>query len=212
MRKDNDFFELVTRCIYYYIKELIHVLPYVPKKSREIYKETIAHRGYHLHAPENSIAAYKEALNKNYAIEFDIRLTKDNHIVCLHDRHTKRLLGISGKTSQKTYEELKKYCILESRECIPTLSQVLELVDGKITILIEVKGLFTDRFRQKLLEDLRGYKGRVYFHAKNIITYYRLQNIWKDRVFWVLNPFRKRFYFIKNRQYKRLKRLTMEKA
>ncbi|MEG0872429.1 MAG: glycerophosphodiester phosphodiesterase family protein [Clostridia bacterium] len=173
---------------------------YIPKKSNEIYKETIAHRGFHYKVPENSLSAFKAAIKKHYAIEFDIRITKDNKIICIHDRHAKRLLGISGKISNMTYEQLKKYKILNSQENIPTLEEVLNLVSGKIPILIEVKGFFNIIFEEKLTNIIKKYNGRLYFHAKNLITYYRLRSLWKHRVFWILNPFRKRFNFLKSKK------------
>lgn len=73
---------------------------YIPKKSREIYEEKIAHRGFHLNFPENSMPAYLEAINKKLSIELDIRLTKDNEIICMHDRYLKRLLGKKRKNKQ----------------------------------------------------------------------------------------------------------------
>lgn len=79
---------------------------YIPKKSREIYNEKIAHRGFHLNFPENSIPAYLEAINKNLTLELDIRLTKDKEIVCFHDRYLKRLLG---KKRKNKYYKLFRY-------------------------------------------------------------------------------------------------------
>lgn len=81
---------------------------------------------------------------------------------------------------------------------------VLKLVDGKIPILIEVKGFFTDTFKEELIKILENYNGKIYFHAKNIFTYYKLKSIWKDKVFWILNPLRKRFDFLKTKYYKKI--------
>lgn len=179
---------------------------YIPKKSKEIYNEKIAHRGFHLKFPENTIPAYIEAVNKNLAIELDIRMTKDKKIICLHDRHTKRLLGRKGKTSNLLYKDIKEYNVLNSKEKVPTLNEVLEIIGGKSVLLIEVKGFFNNNFRNELVEELKGYKGKVYFHAKNIFTFLKLKSIFYDKVFWILNPFRKRFDFIKTRWYKRTAR------
>lgn len=178
---------------------------YIPKKSKDIYKEKIAHRGFHLKYPENTLSAYMEAINKKYAIEIDIRLTKDNHIICLHDRHIRRLLGSKGKTSNLLYEEIKKYKVLESNEYVPKFIDVLGIVDGKIPLLIEVKGIFGKKFQNELIKELEHYDGKIYFHAKNLLAYLKLKKIWGDKVFWVLNPLRKRFNFIKNRQYRKIK-------
>lgn len=180
------------------------MIPYMPKKSKEIYKEKIAHRGFHLSFPENTLPAYIEAINKNLAIELDIRMTKDGHIICLHDRYTRRLLGNKGKTSDYYFKDISLLNVLESNEKVPTLADVLDLVKGKTTLLIEVKGFFSDKFKEKLINELKSYEGKIYFHAKNIITYFKLKSIWDDKVFWVLNPLRKRFNFIKTRNYRKI--------
>lgn len=177
---------------------------YIPRKSKEIYEEKIAHRGFHFIFPENTIPAYIEAINKNLAIELDIRMTKDGHIICLHDRHTKRLLGSKGKTSNFLFMDLKKYNILNTCEKVPSLKEVLDIVDGKVTLLIEVKGFFSNVFKEKLIQLLSHYKGKIYFHAKNLITFFRLRTIWDNKVFWILNPLRKRFNFIKSKNYKKM--------
>ena len=78
-------------------------------------------------------------------------------------------------------------------------SDVLNLVNGKVALLIEVKGILTKRFQEKLLEILKEYKGVIYFHAKNMITYVRLRRLFNDRTFYILDPLRKRFNFIKSK-------------
>lgn len=175
---------------------------YIPKKSKEIYNSVIAHRGYHCYYPENTIKSYIEAIKHNMAIELDIRMTKDGYIICMHDRYTKRLLGKKGKTSNMTLNEIKKYKIKNSNETIPLLEDVLKVVKGNVPLLIEVKGYLNNRFNKKLFYYISNYDGKVYFHAKNMITYFILRSIWMDKVFYVLNPFRKRFNFIKAKYYK----------
>lgn len=177
---------------------------YIPNKSKEIYNEKIAHRGFHFKFPENTIPAYIEAINKNYAIELDIRMTKDGNIICMHDRYTKRLLGKSGKTSNYLYEDLKNINILNSSEKVPKFKDVLDIIEGKTPILIEVKGYFNDKFKIKLNDILSNYNGKIYFHAKNIFTFFKLRNIYGNKVFWILNPLRKRFNFIKEKAYKKI--------
>ncbi len=78
----------------------------VPKKSKEIYNVKIAHRGYHKNHGENTLEAFREAMENDFAIETDIRITKDGVLVCYHDRYLKRLLGSKGKISEYTYSEI----------------------------------------------------------------------------------------------------------
>ena len=67
--------------------------------------------------------------------------------------------------------DLKKYNILNTCEKVPSLKEVLDIVDGKVTLLIEVKGFFSNVFKEKLIQLLSHYKGKIYFHAKNLITF-----------------------------------------
>ncbi len=177
---------------------------YIPKKSNEIYSKIIAHRGLHCIFPENTIPAYIEAINRKYAIELDVRITKDKELICIHDRYAKRLLGKKGKISNYNYNDIKDLKILNSMEKVPKLIDVLKIVNGNVPLLIEIKGLFTNEYKSKLLSVLSNYNGKVYFHAKNIITFVKLKNIYDDKVFWILNPLRKRFNFIKSKSYKQI--------
>ncbi len=183
------------------------MLLYIPKKSKELYNEKIAHRGFHYFFPENTIPAYKDALDRDFAIELDIRMTKDKKIVCIHDRHTKRLLGKKGKSSNMLYDDILKYNVKNSEFKVPTLSEVFKLVNGRKILLIEVKGFLNNEFKKKLKEEVLKYDGKVYFHAKNIVTYFILRKMFNDRAFWILNPFRKRFNFIKEKQYRFIKNI-----
>jgi len=101
-----------------------------------------AHRGLHQSkktSPENSMAAFKLALDNNYGIELDVQLTKDNVPVVFHDYNLLRLCGVDIKVRDITYKELQKYSLYKSKEKIPTLKSVLELVDGKVPLIIEYK-------------------------------------------------------------------------
>lgn len=69
----------------------------------------IAHRGLHASkVPENSLLAFKKAIEAGYAIELDIQMTKDNVLVIFHDENTSRMTGISMNITQSTYNEIKE--------------------------------------------------------------------------------------------------------
>lgn len=170
---------------------------FIPKKSREIYKLIIAHRGLHLDHPENTISSFKAAIDKKLAIETDVRITKDNVLVCYHDRYLRRLLNLKGKIIDYTYDELNKKLIKNSSEIVPKFEDVLKLVKGKVVLLLEIKGGINKKLKSELCRLLNTYDGKVYFHAKNILTYFYIKFIFGSQVFFVLNPFRKRFNFIK---------------
>lgn len=101
----------------------------------------IAHRGMfdNIKIPENSIASFKNALKHNYSIELDIQLTKDNILVVFHDNNLKRMTGIDKLVEETNYEELKDLKLLNTNEHIPTLDEVLKLIDNKVLLDIEVK-------------------------------------------------------------------------
>ena len=100
----------------------------------------IAHRGYHNEsAPENSIAAFKNAAEHGYIIENDIHLTKDGEIVVFHDDTTDRMCGVSGRIEDMTLSELKELSLGGTDEKIPTLKECLDAVGGRVPLLIEFK-------------------------------------------------------------------------
>lgn len=181
---------------------------FIPKKSREIYQIRWVHRGWHFYFPENTMAAYQEPIikEKGWGIELDIRRLRDGNIVCFHDYFTNRLLSIPGNILNFSYQELKKYKILGSNETAPLLEDVLTFFNGEIPALIEIKGYLNKDFRKKLMIIISQYEirnqTRVYFHTKNLISYWKLCYLYPKRVFWVCNIFRKRFDFIKGSDYK----------
>ena len=108
--------------------------------------EIIAHRGASHDAPENTLASVKLGWNRNAdAVEVDVYLSKDNQIVVIHDKNTKRTTGHDGLVHQMTLSQLQKLDAgswMDSkfkRETIPSLAQVLKTIpDGKY-LVIEVK-------------------------------------------------------------------------
>ena len=106
----------------------------------------VAHRGASKDAPENTIPAFQLAWERGAdAIEGDFHLTKDGHIVCFHDAHTKKLTGQTLHIRNSTLAELQKLDVGAHHSdkfkgtVIPTLAEVLATIpDGK-TIYVEIK-------------------------------------------------------------------------
>ncbi|MBR2577430.1 MAG: hypothetical protein IKE38_00730 [Erysipelotrichaceae bacterium] len=107
-----------------------------------------AHRGLHDNAgdaPENSLKAYRKAISKAYGIEFDVQLSKDHIPVLNHDFLLERMYRdpdgdpVKGKVSDYTLEKLREFHILDTDEKIPLLKEALDLVDGKVPLIIELK-------------------------------------------------------------------------
>lgn len=101
-----------------------------------------AHRGLHDNAsdaPENSLAAFKKAVEAGYGIEMDVQLTKDKVPVVFHDFSLKRICGKEGKVWDYTFQELESFQLCNSGERIPRFDEVLEIVGGKVPLIVELK-------------------------------------------------------------------------
>lgn len=140
-------------------------------KENFLLENLIAHRGYFdlkENIPENSIKAFEKAIKYKYIIELDVYLTKDNEIVVFHDNNLKRACGINKDIEHCTYKELKRLYLFNTSSKIPLLKQVLELVNNKVPIIIEIKGNNKyggiEHFLIKLLDN---YKGRYAIQSFN---------------------------------------------
>jgi len=124
----------------------------------------IAHRGSSKAAPENTLAAFEQAIQDGAdAIEFDVHLTKDGHIVIIHDNTVDRTTDGLGSVPESTLAELKRldaggwFHPSFKGERIPTLPEALALTKGRCKINIEIKGfpLEYTGIEERILEDLR---------------------------------------------------------
>ena len=130
----------------------------------------IAHRGVfdNKTIPENSIKAFKLALDKNLTIELDVHLTKDNELVVFHDDNLKRMTSVDSIIEKFTLKEIKKLKLLDTNETIPTLDEVLKLINGKVLLDIEIKvNKSVKKIVKKLLETLDTYNGKVIIKSFN---------------------------------------------
>jgi len=140
-------------------------------------RNLIAHRGYYNNKkgiPENSVLAFKKAIDNNYLIELDVRLTKDQKLVVFHDDNLKRVCGVNKRVKDLTYKELLKYNLFDTTLKVPLFSDVIKLVNGRVPILIETK--FHNRYgvlEKILINELSNYKG---LYA--IQSFYPLSLLW----------------------------------
>lgn len=120
-----------------------------------------AHRGLHdSTAPENSLEAIGRAVDNHYGIEFDVQLSKDDVPVVIHDFSLERMCGIKRKVNELTFEEIRSLNLLDSDQKIPHLNEVLELVDGQVPLIIELKLSSNDtRICEVVAPILDEYKG-----------------------------------------------------
>ena len=101
-----------------------------------------AHRGLfdNKRFPENSLGAFRAAADRGFGIELDVQLTRDGKVVVFHDYTLDRICGQNGTVSKMTLKELRAYRLLNTDFTIPTLKEVLETVNGRVPLLIELKG------------------------------------------------------------------------
>ena len=99
-----------------------------------------AHRGLHdKDAPENSMLAFRRALEGGYGIELDVHLLKDGSLAVLHDHSLRRTAGADAVIEELTAQELTNYRLEGTQEQIPLFSQVLALFDGRAPLIVELK-------------------------------------------------------------------------
>jgi glycerophosphoryl diester phosphodiesterase len=109
----------------------------------------VAHRGLLNHAPENTLANFRACLELRIGFEFDVEITKDGQLVCIHDDTVDRTTNGSGAVSELTLEEIHgldagswfdpKYV----GEKVPTIEEVLKLVaeyqQQEVLIAVDLK-------------------------------------------------------------------------
>ena len=99
-----------------------------------------AHRGLHGQGvPENSMAAFRAALEKGYGIELDIHLLKDGNLAVIHDSLLNRTTGQPGRVEDLTTADLERYHLEGTQETIPEFMDVLTLYAGKAPLIVELK-------------------------------------------------------------------------
>ena len=107
--------------------------------------EIIAHRGASHLAPENTVASVMLGWQKNADVEIDVYLTRDNRIVVIHDKTTKRTAGLELKVSETTAKELRQLDVGKHKglefagEQIPFLEEVIKTIPPKRKLYVEIK-------------------------------------------------------------------------
>lgn len=130
----------------------------------------IAHRALHDRAAgrvENSPAAIRAAIDRGYAIEIDLQLSRDGVPMVFHDEDLDRLTGETGPLAARPAAALQAIRLKDSADTIPTLAQVLDMIAGRVPLLIEIKdqtlcmGPTDGRLETATAAALAGYTGEV---------------------------------------------------
>lgn len=124
----------------------------------------IAHRGASREAPENTLAAFRRALDAGApAIECDVQRTRDGRLVVIHDQTVDRTTDGRGAVAALTFEEIRRldaggwFGPAFAGERVPSLDEVLDLVRGRAFALLEIKNgpMFYEGIEAQVADALR---------------------------------------------------------
>lgn len=139
-----------------------------------------AHRGLHVNddgIPENSIAAFKAAVDAGYGIELDVQLSKDGQVVVFHDDTLNRVCGVDGRVDAYDYGELRQMSLLGTGERIPLFTEVLKILEkGSGPLICELKnGPRNNELCEKTYAILQTYAGDYCIESFNpfIVNWFR---------------------------------------
>ena len=137
-------------------------------KDSWLFNRPIAHRGlWGDNIVENSLPAYQNAVDGGYPVEIDLYSSTDGVLFSFHDKALKRMTGADGNIFEKDADFIKSLHLLHSTEKIPTLDEVLSLVNGKVPLLIELKDQPNVNYVDKVIERLKKYDGEFAIQSFN---------------------------------------------
>jgi glycerophosphoryl diester phosphodiesterase len=111
----------------------------------------IGHRGARGHVAENTLASIEKAMELRVdGVEIDVFRCATGELVVFHDKTLEKLTDGVGYIEQMTLDSIKQFRVL-GKEPIPTLNEVMDLIDGKIQLNIELKGTQTAILTSELL-------------------------------------------------------------
>ncbi len=142
----------------------------------------IAHRGYHDRAAgriENTLPAAEAAIAHDFAIECDLQVTADGRVVVFHDDALDRLTEAAGPVATRTLAELRTIRLTDTDAGIPTLEELLDLVDGRVPLVIELKSQWDGNRRLEravapILTDYSGPAAVMSFDPMSMVAMRRL--------------------------------------
>lgn len=122
----------------------------------------IGHRGASGYEPENTLRSFAKAIELGVdMIEFDVHVCASGELVVIHDDTVDATTNGTGSVAEKTLSELRALDA-GSGESIPTLREVLELVNRRVKVDIELKGLGTAVLAAQLIDEYVQHKGWTY--------------------------------------------------
>jgi glycerophosphoryl diester phosphodiesterase len=115
----------------------------------------IGHRGARAYEPENTLSSFRRALELGVdAVELDVRKTRDNELVVIHNADVNKTTYGSGAVNELTLEEIQRF-VTEKGEHVPTLEEVLDAVARRVKVLVELKETGTEEQVMDLIRKKR---------------------------------------------------------
>jgi len=171
---------VISALLLFFLIFLFLIAPGKKREEMEKFKsKKYAHRGLHdATRAENSLSAFRAAVDAGYGIELDVRLSKDGVLVVFHDDTLDRVTGEVGRVDSRTAAELRKINLSGTADTIPTFEEVLKVVDGRVPLLVELKedaGKYG--VTEKTLEMLKEYKGEYIIESFNPLALGRVKKL-----------------------------------
>lgn len=107
--------------------------------------------------------AFEAAIEAGFGIELDVQLSRDGHAIVFHDYELERLIGERGRVAERNLAELQRVKLNGQEETIPNLPQILDLIDARVPLLIEIKApdRKVARLCRSVSQALSGYSGNA---------------------------------------------------
>jgi glycerophosphoryl diester phosphodiesterase len=160
---ENNYFLQVCKIDIDYLLCDTYKMKKIITRDHWLLARPISHRGLHDKAngiPENSLRAFEESCRKGYPIELDVRVTRDGKAAVFHDMTLMRMTGIHNFISIMDSKKVHNIKLLNTDEHIPMLDEVLDLVKGRVPVLIEIKrNLLPGVLENAVLRAVKSYKG-----------------------------------------------------
>ncbi len=194
---------LISVCLFLLLSLLAFLVLIKPGKRRaatDKFKSlAYAHRGLHGEGrAENSLSAFRAAVDAGFAIELDVRLSSDGVLMVFHDDTLDRMTDASGRVDSMTAAELSTLKLLGTEDTVPTFEEVLSLVDGRVPLLVEIKedaGKYC--VTEKTVEALMSYKGEFLIESFNPLALARVKKMMPEAVRGILSE-----SFLKEKKYR----------
>ena len=150
------------------ILAVLYVLALQGRRNHPLWEtfraQRFAHRGYHdkPQIPENSLPAFRRAIEHGWGAELDVHLLKDGTLAVFHDSDLSRCAGVQGRIEDLTLPELKTLRLEGTDEQIPLFDEVLSLFENAAPLIIELKSANGNHhaLSKAVCERLNSYRGK----------------------------------------------------